>query len=108
MNFFHVSIQGWAVEPRSAGIYLHLCEALERAGLALFPQIDYRVMRRGGALQLNLEPPNGGERTWRLTDWGQLTLIEVIRLAEYPGWSPVMKRRAIEDALAFAGYPEVA
>ena len=93
---------GAVVEPKAAGLLLATYHALERDGLDdLFEIIQAHVFVFGRTV-LRAQTENGLQ-IWRLTDWAELALREVLARAARDVPAP-LKREAILSAIALAGY----
>ena len=95
-------INGARLDARLYALMMQVLEILEAEEIDdLEPRIRARMFQHGAIV---LDASDRLDPVWRLTDWAELTLLEILNLAQRPTWSPSMKRRAIEDAMDFAGF----
>lgn len=91
------------LEPRTEQLLRQVLHTLFEQELA--PLADSLIARGLFSMRGVLRVERiGYAAVWRMTEFGELALREVLDLATCPGWPPVLRHRAIEDALTLAGY----
>lgn len=95
---------GAILEPRAYGLLMLYMRTLKDADLEdLIGPLQNRLFRGGRALRR--ERTTAGP-IWRLTDWGELTVLEIVSIANRVDDPLEVRRQAIEQALTFAGFDE--
>ena len=97
-----LSHAGAAIEPKAVALWMALSHALDEAQLPdLFDTIRPQVLAFGQALVRDRTDPT--RHVWRLSEWGELTLTELLALATSDLPAP-RKHEALLGAIALAGY----
>ena len=104
MNAVKLVVDGARLEPRLYALVMQVVFACERHGLEdLEPMLRRRLYGQGAIVRDASDPR---DPVWRLTEWAELTLVEVLSLVLVDDWTAAKKRLVIENALSFAGFED--